>query len=142
MPNIKLQPLGKRILVKPTQVEEKTSGGLVIPPTSGDEKRPETGEVVKLGIGKDEDGKAISFEIKVGDKVYFKQYSPEEVELEVGEYVGIPSDVGKLPSSFVGKLVTGMFVVKSKEVDGVGSKVTGVIDGEATAPSPRIKAIE
>ena len=83
---------------------------------------------------------------------------PEEVEfveVEVGEYVGIlPSDVGKSPSSFVGKLVTGMNVVGSKvpakvgsmvpakvgsvvvtptEVDGVGSKVE---------PSPRIFAIE
>jgi len=85
--DIKLQPLGKRILVKPTQVEEKTSGGLVIPPTSGDEKRPETGEVVKLGVGKDEDGKEVSFEVKVGDKVYFKQYSPEEVEIEQEKYL-------------------------------------------------------
>jgi len=85
--DIKLQPLGKRILVKPTQVEEKTSGGLVIPPTSGDEKRPETGEVVKLGVGKDEDGKEVSFEVKVGDKVYFKQYSPEEVEIDQEKYL-------------------------------------------------------
>jgi len=85
--DIKLQPLGKRILVKPTQVEEKTSGGLVIPPTSGDEKRPETGEVVKLGVGKDEDGKEVSFEVKVGDKVYFKQYSPEEIEIDQEKYL-------------------------------------------------------
>ena len=85
--DIKLQPLGKRILVKPTQVKEKTSGGLVIPPTSGDEKRPETGEVVKLGVGKDEDGKEVSFEVKVGDKVYFKQYSPEEVEIDQEKYL-------------------------------------------------------
>jgi chaperonin GroES len=92
MPNIKLQPLGKRILVKPTQVEEKTSGGLVIPPTSGDEKRPETGEVVKLGIGKDEDGKVVNFEVKVGDKVYFKQYSPEEVEIDQEKYLIIDID--------------------------------------------------
>ena len=90
--NIKLQPLGKRILVKPTQVEEKTSGGLVIPPTSGDEKRPETGEVVKLGIGKDKKGKEINFEMKVGDKVYFKQYSPEEVEIEGEKYLIIDID--------------------------------------------------
>ena len=88
MPNkIKLQPLGKRILVKPTQVEEKTSGGLVIPSTSGDEKRPETGEVVKLGIGKDEEGKEVNFEMKIGDKVYFKKYSPEEIEIDQEKYL-------------------------------------------------------
>jgi len=85
--DIKLQPLGKRILVKPSQIEERTSGGLVIPPTSGDEKRPETGEVIKLGTGKDKKGKEINFEIKVGDKVYFKKYSPEEVEIDQEKYL-------------------------------------------------------
>jgi len=85
--DIKLQPLGKRILVKPSQIEERTSGGLVIPPTSGDEKRPETGEVIKLGTGKDKKGKEINFEIKVGDKVYFKKYSPEEVEVDQEKYL-------------------------------------------------------
>lgn len=84
---VKLQPLGKRILVKPSKIEEKTSGGLVIPPTSGDEKRPETGEVVKLGKGTDEKGKAFSFDVKVGDKVYFKKYSPEEIEINGDKYL-------------------------------------------------------
>ena len=79
--DIKIQPLGKRILVKPSEVEEKTLGGLVIPPTS-DEKRPETGEVVKLGLGKDKTGKDLVFNVKVGDKVYFKKYSPEEIEID------------------------------------------------------------
>jgi len=90
--DIKLQPLGRRILVKPSQVEEKTSGGLVIPPTSGDEKRPETGKVVKLGRGKDEEGKEVNFEMKVGDKVYFKQYSPEEVKIDGEKYLIINTD--------------------------------------------------
>jgi len=85
--DIKIQPLGKRILVKPAEIEEKTSGGLVIPPTSGDDKRPETGEVVKLGIGKDDEGKEVKFDIKVGDKVYFKKYSPEEVEVDGEKYL-------------------------------------------------------
>lgn len=90
--NIKIQPLGKRILVKPTQLEERTSGGLVIPPTSGDEKRPETGEVVKLGLGKDKSGKVLTFEMKVGDRVYFKKYSPEEVESDGEKYLIIDSE--------------------------------------------------
>lgn len=80
--DIKIQPLGSKVLVVPSKVEEKTAGGLVIPPTSGDEKRPETGEVVRLGIGKDKGGKDIEFNVKVGDKVYFKKYSPEEIEVD------------------------------------------------------------
>lgn len=90
--DIKIQPLGKRVLVKPSQVEEKTSGGLVIPPTSGDEKRPETGEVVKLGSGKDKNGKVIEFNVKVGDKVYFKKYSPEEIEVNGEKFLLIDTE--------------------------------------------------
>ena len=89
---VKIQPLGRRILVKPSKVEEKTAGGLVIPPTSSDERKPETGEVVKLGIGKDEDGKALSFDMKAGDKVYFKKYSPEEVEVNGEKLLIIDAD--------------------------------------------------
>jgi chaperonin GroES len=85
--DIKIQPLGKRILVKPAEIEEKTAGGLVIPPTSGDDKRPETGEIVKLGIGKDDEGKEVKFDVKVGDRVYFKKYSPEEVEVDGEKYL-------------------------------------------------------
>jgi chaperonin GroES len=89
---IKLQPLGKRLLLKPSKIEEKTSGGLVIPPTSSDEKRPETGEVVKLGKGNDEKGKPFVFDVKIGDKVYFKKYSPEEIEIDNEKYLLIDMD--------------------------------------------------
>lgn len=79
---ISIQPLGKRVLIKPEEIEDKTPGGLVIPPSASDDKRPAMGSVVKLGKGKDDDGKAISFEVKVGDKVFFKKYSPEEIDLD------------------------------------------------------------
>ncbi len=85
--DIKIQPLGNKVLVIPSKMEEKTSGGLVIPPTSGDEKRPETGEVVRLGVGKNKDGKDIEFNVKVGDRVYFKKYSPEEIEVDGEKYL-------------------------------------------------------
>ena len=85
--DVKIQPLGKRVLVQPSEVEEKTAGGLVIPPTSNDEKRPETGEIVKLGTGKDKNGKELEFNVKVGDKVYFKKYSPEEIEVNGDKFL-------------------------------------------------------
>lgn len=78
---IKIQPLGSRVLVKPQEVQEKTPGGLVIPPNASDEKKPSFGKVIKLGKGKDKDGKVIKFQVEIGDMVYFKKYAPEEIEI-------------------------------------------------------------
>jgi chaperonin GroES len=83
--NIKVQPIGKRVLVKPDEIEETTSGGLVLPPSASDDQKSETGVVVKLGKG-EEDGKEISFEVSVGDRVYFKKYSPDEVQIDDEKY--------------------------------------------------------
>jgi chaperonin GroES len=87
MAELKIQPIGSRIVVKPQEQEETIAGGLIIPPSSNDEKRPATGEVIKLGKGKDKKGNAITFDVKVGDIVYFKKYSPEEVEFEGEKYL-------------------------------------------------------
>jgi chaperonin GroES len=84
--NIKIQPIGNRVLVKPDEIEEKTSGGLVLPPSASEEQRPETGIVVKLGKGKI-DGKEISFEVSVGDRIYFKKYSPDEILIDEDKYL-------------------------------------------------------
>lgn len=85
---IKIQPLGNRILIKPEEIQEKTLGGLVIPPNASDEKKPSFGKVIKLGKGKDKDGKVLKFDVKIGDMVYFKKYAPEEIEIN-GEEVYI-----------------------------------------------------
>ncbi len=88
---IKIQPLGNRVLVKPDEIEQKTKGGLVLPPSSNDEKRPETGTVLVLGEAK-KDSKKISFDINVGDRIYFKKYSPEEIEIDNMKYLLIDVD--------------------------------------------------
>ncbi|NLZ24739.1 co-chaperone GroES [Candidatus Dojkabacteria bacterium] len=80
-----IQPLGNRVLVKPQEIEEKTPGGLVIPPSASDEKKPSFGTVIKLGKGKDKEGKVLKFDVKVGDLIYFKKYSPEEIEVNEEE---------------------------------------------------------
>jgi chaperonin GroES len=90
--DIKITPLGNRVVVKPQEVQEKTPGGLVIPPSAADEKRPAFGEVIKLGVGKDKDGKVLKFDVKVGDLVYYKKYSPEEIEVDGTEYYILESD--------------------------------------------------
>ena len=79
---ISLQPLGNRVLIKPEDIQEKTPGGLVIPPNASDEKKPSFGKVIKLGKGKDAKGVALKFDVKIGDMVYFKKYAPEEIEIE------------------------------------------------------------
>jgi chaperonin GroES len=81
-----IQPLGKRVLVEPDVIEQVTKGGLVLPPSASDDKRPATGTVLTLGIGKD-NGKTLEFDVKVGDKIYFKKYSPEEIEIEGKKYL-------------------------------------------------------
>ncbi len=69
--DIKITPIGSRVLVSPDKVDEKTTGGLILPPTSTEDQKPETGIIVKLGEGKIK-GKQMEFNVKVGDRVYFK----------------------------------------------------------------------
>jgi chaperonin GroES len=92
MAEIKIQPLGNRVLVKPQEEEETIAGGLVIPPSANDDKRPAMGKVLILGKGKDEDGKEVDFEVKKGDIIYFKKYSPNEIEIEGEQYLIIDAD--------------------------------------------------
>lgn len=84
--NIKIEPIGKRVLVKPDGVEETTAGGLVLPPSASEDQKPETGVIVKIGKGKVK-GKEVEFEVAVGDRVYFKKYSPDEVEIDNEKYL-------------------------------------------------------
>jgi chaperonin GroES len=86
---IGIKPLGGRVLIKPADQEEKTESGLIIPDTAEKEK-PQQGTVVALGTGKvSDDGKKVPFNVKVGDKVMFKQYAPDEVEVENDKYLVI-----------------------------------------------------
>lgn len=62
----------------PQEAEDTTEGGLIIPPSAQDEQRPEVGEVIKLGTGE----KDFEFSVDVGDTVFFKQFSPDKIELE------------------------------------------------------------
>jgi chaperonin GroES len=92
MADIKIQPLGNRILVKPQEEEETIAGGLVIPPSANDDKRPAMGKVLILGKGKDDEGKDVDFQVKKGDIIYFKKYSPNEIEIEGEQYLIVDAD--------------------------------------------------
>lgn len=80
------KPLGDRILVKPKESEEKTASGIVLPDTA--KEKPQEGEVIAAGPGaKDDEGKRIAMEVKVGDKVLYSKYSGTEVKINGKEHL-------------------------------------------------------
>lgn len=86
-----LKPLGDRIVVKPTEAEEVTKGGIVLPDTA--KERPREGEVIAVGTGKYmETGAQVPMEVKVGDKVIYSRYGGTEVKIGGEEYVILRQD--------------------------------------------------
>ena len=82
-----LQPLEDRIVVKPSEEEEMTASGLVIPDTA--KERPQEGEVIAVGPGRfNEDGdERVPMDVKVGDKVIYSKYGGTEVKIEGDDYL-------------------------------------------------------
>lgn len=79
---MKLRPLGDHVIVKPLKENEVTKSGIVLPDTV-DKEKPEKGEVIATGPGKLMDnGQRAAMSVKVGDKVVFKKYSPDEIKVE------------------------------------------------------------
>ena len=86
MAKLKIRPLGDRIVVEPLEAEEKTKGGIILPDTA--KEKPQEGKVVAVGKGKvGEDGKVVSMEVKVGDKVLYGKYSGTEITIDDKEYI-------------------------------------------------------
>lgn len=84
-----LKPLHDHVIVKPITEKEITKSGIVLPETL-DKERPEKGEVVAIGPGKTLDnGQRKEMSIKVGDRVMFKKYSPDEVKIDGEDYLVI-----------------------------------------------------
>jgi chaperonin GroES len=76
---VSLQPLEDRIVVKPSEGEEMTASGLVIPDTA--KEKPQEGEVLAVGPGRFEDGNRVPLDVKVGDKVIYSKYGGTEVKI-------------------------------------------------------------
>ncbi|MFA7377538.1 MAG: co-chaperone GroES [Patescibacteria group bacterium] len=84
---MKVQPLSNNVIVKPLKAEEVTKSGIVLPETN-EKERPEKGEIIACGPGKmTEQGNLIKMSVKVGDKVIFKKYSPDEIKIENEDYL-------------------------------------------------------
>ena len=76
-----LKPLHDRVLVRRTESEEKTAGGLIIPDSA--KEKPSEGEVVAVGAGlRDDDGDRIALDVKAGDKVLFGKWSGTEITID------------------------------------------------------------
>jgi chaperonin GroES len=82
----KLQPLADRLVVKPTQKEEMTKGGIYLPDTA--KEKPQEGEVVAVGPGRmTDDGKRIAMDLKVGDRVIYSKYGGSEIKVDDVEMI-------------------------------------------------------
>lgn len=89
--NVKLKPLGNRILVRRLAAEEKLKGGIILPDTA--KKKQEQAEVVALGCGKkDKNGACIPMPVKIGDIILMEKYSGQEVTLDDEEFVILRAD--------------------------------------------------
>jgi len=82
---MKFRPLHDRVLIESLESEEKTAGGIIIPDTA--KEKPQEGKVIAVGPGaKSEDGKTISMDVKIGDRVLFGKWSGTEVKVDGKEY--------------------------------------------------------
>lgn len=87
MSDFRVKPLGDRAVVKPTEREERTPGGVILPDTVSKE-RPQEGTVLAVGEGRyDDSGKLIPMTIKPGDKVLFAKYGGTEFKLDDVDYL-------------------------------------------------------
>jgi chaperonin GroES len=78
---MKFRPLHDRVVVRRVTADEKTAGGIIIPDTA--QEKPSQGEVIAVGPGgRDESGKLIPIDIKVGDRVLVGKWSGTEVKID------------------------------------------------------------
>jgi chaperonin GroES len=79
-----IRPLHDRVIVKRVEAERTTASGIVIPDSAGE--KPDQGEVLAVGPGKrDDNGKQIALDVKVGDRVLFGKYAGQAVKVDGDE---------------------------------------------------------
>ena len=87
---MKLVPLGDRVVLKHVEAEETTASGIVLPGQA--KEQPQVAVVVAVGPGGVIDGKEVTMNVKVDDKVIYSKYAGNEVKLEKEEYVIVRQD--------------------------------------------------
>ena len=79
-----IKPLSDRVVLKPTEAEEKTKTGIIL--TAAAQEKPQVAEVIAVGPGGVVDGKEVVMTVKVGDKVITSKYAGTEVKCNGTEY--------------------------------------------------------
>jgi chaperonin GroES len=83
---MKLRPLDDRVVIKQSDAEEKTAGGIILPDTA--KEKPQIGKIVAIGPGKLlDDGKRCKMSVKKNDKVIYGKYMGSEIEIDQDKYV-------------------------------------------------------
>jgi len=78
---LKLKPLGNRVVVEPAEQDEVTPGGIVLPETA--KEKPQKGTVISAGPGdRNDKGERVPMDLKVGDEVLFAKYSGTEIKVD------------------------------------------------------------
>ena len=83
--NMKLVPLGDRVVLKQFEAEETTKSGIIL--ASKSQEKPQEAEVVAVGPGGMVDGKEVAMQVKPGDKVIYSKYAGTEVKLGDDEFI-------------------------------------------------------
>lgn len=87
---MKLVPLNDRVVLKQCEAEETTKSGIIL--TSASQEKPQEAEVIAVGPGGVVDGKEVTMQVKVGDKVIYSKYAGNQVKLEGVEYIIVRQD--------------------------------------------------
>lgn len=82
---MKLVPLGDKVVLKQLVAEETTKSGIVLPGQA--KEKPQQAEVVAVGPGGMIDGKEVTMQVKVGDRVIYSKYAGTEVKLDEEEFI-------------------------------------------------------
>jgi chaperonin GroES len=78
---LNLRPLGDRVVIEPSEGEDVTTGGILLPETA--KENPQRGIIVAVGAGRrDENGKLITMDVKVDDKVLYAKYAGAEIKVD------------------------------------------------------------
>ena len=80
-----VKPLGDRVVIKNVEVEETTRGGLIL--TSAAKEKPQMAEVIAVGPGGLVDGKEVTMQVEVGQKVIYSKYAGTEVKIDGSEII-------------------------------------------------------
>jgi len=86
MGKVNLKPINDRIVIKPLPAEDKTQGGIIIPDTA--KEKPQQGEVVAVGPGKDDQ----QMTLQVGDRVLYGKYAGQELQYQGEDYLIMRED--------------------------------------------------